>query len=79
MVIPMKKSLGETITKKLNFQDTAYPKMTCKSCSILIQNKKVNYHFFFQVQELGLQQQYISDKGTYAYLRKIMALAFLPE
>ncbi|XP_068762327.1 uncharacterized protein [Montipora capricornis] len=32
-----------------------------------------------KIQELGLQQQYISDKGTYAYLRKIMALAFLPE
>ncbi|XP_067033176.1 uncharacterized protein [Acropora muricata] len=32
-----------------------------------------------KIQELGLQQQYTSDKGTYTYLRKIMALAFLPE
>ena len=78
----MKKSLDVTITKKLNLEDTAYAKMTWKSGCILIQNKKVNYHFFLFVsdhQELGLQQQYISDKGTYAYLRKIMALAFLPE
>ncbi|XP_068707730.1 uncharacterized protein [Montipora foliosa] len=32
-----------------------------------------------KIQELGMQQQYISDKGTYVYLRKIMALPFLPE
>ena len=34
---------------------------------------------FFQIQELGLQQQYNNDRGTYQYLRQIMALAFLPE
>ena len=34
---------------------------------------------FFQIQELGLQQEYNNDKGTYQYLRKIMELAFLPE
>ena len=34
---------------------------------------------FFQIQELGLLQQYNNDKGMYQYLRKIMALAFLPE
>ena len=63
MVIPMKKSLGVIITKK--------------------QKKLVTIFFLVQIQELGLQQQYIyiytSDKGTYIYLRKIMALAFLPE
>lgn len=34
---------------------------------------------FFQIQKLGLQQQYVCDKGTYTYLRKIMTQAFLPE
>ena len=41
-----------------------------------------NYNFkfrFVQIQELGLQQQYSNDQGTYLYLRKFMALPFLPE
>ncbi|RMX52339.1 hypothetical protein pdam_00020506, partial [Pocillopora damicornis] len=38
--------------------------------------KKKDYH---KIQELGLQQQYNNDRGTYQYLRQIMALAFLPE
>ena len=38
------------------------------------------YHFFstLQIQELGLQTAYQSDDGTFKYLRKIMALPFLP-
>ena len=43
------------------------------------QKKLITIFFLVQIQELGLQQQYTSDKGTYTYLRKIMALAFLPE
>lgn len=35
--------------------------------------------FFLQIQELGLQYQYNHDRGTYHYLRKFMALPFLPE
>lgn len=46
-----KNSLSVTITKKLNLEDTAYPNMTWKSGGILIQNKKVNYHFFFFVSD----------------------------
>ncbi|XP_073235751.1 uncharacterized protein [Porites lutea] len=32
-----------------------------------------------KIQELGLQHQYSNDQGTYLYLRKFMALPFLPE
>lgn len=32
-----------------------------------------------KIQELGLQQPYCNDQGTYIYLRKFMALPFLPE
>ncbi|XP_015774488.1 PREDICTED: uncharacterized protein LOC107352690 [Acropora digitifera] len=32
-----------------------------------------------KIQELGLQYQYNHDRGTYLYLRKFMALPFLPE
>ena len=35
--------------------------------------------YFLQLQELGLQQPYCNDQGTYVYLRKLMALPFLPE
>ena len=35
--------------------------------------------YFLQIQELGLQQPYCNDQGTYIYLRKFMALPFLPE
>ena len=35
--------------------------------------------YFLQIQELGLQQPYCNDQGTYVYLRKLMALPFLPE
>ena len=31
------------------------------------------------MQGLGLQQSYAEDEGTYKYLRKLMALPFLPE
>ena len=34
---------------------------------------------FFQIQELGLQQQYNNNRRMYRYLRQIMALAFPPE
>ena len=34
--------------------------------------------FFFQVQDLGLQADYNNDRGTYAFIRKVMALPFLP-
>ena len=32
----------------------------------------------FQIQELGLQVPYINDEGTFKFLRKLMALPFLP-
>ncbi|KAK3752987.1 hypothetical protein QZH41_016294, partial [Actinostola sp. cb2023] len=32
-----------------------------------------------QVQELGLQVPYSNEDATYAYIRKLMALPFLPE
>ena len=35
--------------------------------------------YFLQIQELGPQQPYCNDQGTYIYLRKFMALPFLPE
>ena len=34
--------------------------------------------YFLQVQELGLQSDYTNDRGTYAFIRKVMALPFLP-
>ena len=34
--------------------------------------------FFFQVQDLGLQADYNNDRGTYVFIRKVMALPFLP-
>ena len=35
--------------------------------------------YFLQIQELGLQQLYCNDQGTYVYLWKFMVLPFLPE
>ena len=35
--------------------------------------------YFLQIQELGLQQPYCNDQRTFVYLRKFMALPFLPE
>ena len=35
--------------------------------------------FFLQVQELGLQVSYREDRGTHAFIRKVMALPFLAE
>ena len=32
-----------------------------------------------QVQELGLQSSYTHDRGTHLYIKKMMALPFLPE
>ena len=37
------------------------------------------YLFFIQIQEVGLQHAYTHDESTYKYLRKLMALPFLPE
>ena len=34
---------------------------------------------FGQIQMLGLQQQYNEDNGTHRFLRKVMALPFLPH
>ena len=34
--------------------------------------------FYFKVQELGLQTAYSGDDAVYRYIRKIMALPFLP-
>ena len=34
--------------------------------------------FFLQAQELGLQYDYTNDRATYAFIRKVMALPFLP-
>lgn len=31
-----------------------------------------------KVQELGLQPNYMNDRGTYSFIRKVMALPFLP-
>ena len=33
---------------------------------------------FLQVQELGLQVAYTEDQGTYGWIRKLLALPFLP-
>ena len=35
--------------------------------------------FFFQVQELRLQRSYSEDNAVYKYIRKLMALPFLPH
>ena len=32
-----------------------------------------------QVQELGLQSSYTHDRGTHLYIKKMIALPFLPE
>ena len=37
------------------------------------------FHVDSQIQELGLQTAYQIDNGTYTYLRKVMALPFLPN
>ena len=37
------------------------------------------YSFYFKVQELGLQAAYSGDDAVYCYIRKIMALPFLPR
>ena len=34
--------------------------------------------FYFKVQELGLQRAYMDDDSVYKYIRKLMALPFLP-
>ena len=34
---------------------------------------------FLHVQELGLQVSYREDRGTHAFLRKVMALSFLAK
>ena len=36
------------------------------------------FPFFYQVQELGLQEAYGQDRGTHFFVRKLMALPFLP-
>ena len=39
-----------------------------------------NFYFcYFKVQELGLQAAYSGDDAVYRYIRKIMALPFLPH
>ncbi|XP_015779790.1 PREDICTED: uncharacterized protein LOC107357664 [Acropora digitifera] len=35
--------------------------------------------FFLRVKELGLQVSYREDRGTHAFIRKVMALLFLTE
>ena len=35
-------------------------------------------NLFLQVQELGLQVAYTEDQGTYGWIRKLLALPFLP-
>ena len=35
-------------------------------------------NLFSQVQELGLQVAYSEDQGTYGWIRKLLALPFLP-
>ena len=35
-------------------------------------------NLFSQVQELGLQVAYTEDQGTYGWIRKLLALPFLP-
>ena len=37
------------------------------------------FYLDLQIQELGLQRPYQTDNGTYTYLRKVMALPFLPH
>ena len=36
-------------------------------------------YVYFQVQELGLQRSYSEDDAVYKYIRKLMALPFLPH
>ena len=36
------------------------------------------FPFFSQVQELGLQEAYGQDRGTHDFVRRLMALPFLP-
>ena len=40
---------------------------------------KFVFLFFNKVQELGLEPAYRADSRTYKYIRKLMALPFLPE
>lgn len=40
---------------------------------------RLKVNFFLQVQELGLQTAYSGDDATYQYIRKLMALPFLPH
>ena len=37
------------------------------------------YLSILQVQELDLQSSYTHDRGTHLYVKKMMALPFLPE
>ena len=39
---------------------------------------KKGSNLFSQVQELGLQVAYTEDQGTYGWIRKLLALPFLP-
>ena len=38
----------------------------------------VDIFYLFQVQDLGLAAAYLRDDGTYRYIKKLMALPFLP-
>ena len=40
---------------------------------------KICFFFFNKVQEFGLEPAYRADSRTYKYIRKVMALPFLPE
>lgn len=42
------------------------------------QRRLITFFFRHQVQELGLQPNYMNDRGTYSFIRKVMALPFLP-
>ena len=45
----------------------------------LVRGMYISHTFhFYQVQEPGLQEAYTQDRGTHKYLRKLMALPFLP-
>jgi len=63
-----------TINAFMRTNDKHFPDVRIKGCV---------FHWtqalWRKIQELGLQHQYQNEQGTYLYLRKFMALLFLPE
>ena len=64
-----------TIENKLNIQDIFFMPNGIFPILMLLTGK----YLLPKVQELGLQAAYTSDDGAYRYIRKLMALPFLPH